>query len=121
MTTAVRALENTIAGTQPWQPFVKGIELPPRFGYTQLSKFLDALERRICLEKEKDLVPRGRGRSDASIAIDRYLVAQGYSIDDSIRRTIVLEYKKIGDLWRKLSGPSDLLLSIFSNSADSCV
>lgn len=121
MTTAVRALENTIAGTQPREPIVKCIELPARFGYAQLSRFLDALEKRICLENMKGGAYECWGRTEATIAIDKYLVAQGYSIDDSKRRSTVLEYKKIGDLWRKLSGPSDLLLSIFSDSADSCV
>ncbi|KJZ70481.1 hypothetical protein HIM_10110 [Hirsutella minnesotensis 3608] len=122
MTTAVHALEDVIAGKQPMmRPFVKPVRLPSRFGYVQLSRFLDSLEQRIRLDREKGRIYADQNRSDATIAIDRYLDAQGYCIDDSLHRDTPLEHKRIGDLWKRLSGPSDLLLSIFSDNADSCV
>ncbi|PQK11374.1 hypothetical protein BB8028_0002g16920 [Beauveria bassiana] len=66
MSTAVNALESVIAGQEL---------IPAKFGYLQLAKFLDALESRIQLQKDKG--EECKGKSAATIAFDRYLALQG--------------------------------------------
>lgn len=114
MSAPVKALNNAMAVS-------KGSSLPPRFGYVQLARFLTALEDRIKEGKEQGFILSERRRVNASIAIDKYLEAQGVGPNTLSTRSKIWDCKRIGRRWEALVGPSVLLLGIFSNMAESFV
>jgi hypothetical protein len=114
MSASVKVLHNTIAARE-------GSSLPPRFGYVQLARFLGALEERIKEGKGHGLIPLERGRVNASIAIDMFLDAQDAGSNDLLTRRKIWEFKRIGKRWETMIGPSVLLLSIYSDVAESFV
>jgi len=119
---AVAAIDAVIGGKHlPRLPqrYRRCSKLPCRFGYTRLSQFLDHLEERIRLHRKSGRYQSGR--SDADLAIDEYLVAQEFSVEDTLQRKTLLRKKMCGDQWKQLCGPSEMLLTVFSEEADSLV
>jgi hypothetical protein len=114
MSVPVKALNNVIAAST-------GSYLPSRFGYVQLARFLTTLEERIKKSKEQGFILSERRRVSASIAIDKYLEAQGGGPNALSTRSKVWDCKRIGRRWEALVGPSVLLLGIFSTVAESFV
>jgi hypothetical protein len=71
----------------------------------------------VALDRQNGIIHRESGYRNASIAVDIYLSAQvGYN-DTMYQRRQVLERKRVGRRWKKLAGPSPLLLLIYSQMA----
>lgn len=110
----VKALNNVMVAGE-------GSSLPPRFGYVQLARFLTELEDRIREGREQGLILSERRRLNASLAIDKYLEAQGTGLNALSTRQKLWDRKRIGRRWEALVGPSVLLLGIYSDLAESFV
>lgn len=96
----------------------KEAKLSSRFGYVQLVNFFQCLEDRIKLERRRGRFERKSGYGNASLAIDIYLHARKGVISDSRLKSQLRERKRIGRRWKRLAGPSELFLIIYSDLAD---
>ena len=110
VTSAFRTLDRVITGQT-------GTELLRRLAYVRLICLFERVEEMIALDRQNGIIHRESGYRNASIAVDIYLSAQvGYN-DTMHQRREVLERKRVGRRWKKLAGPSPLLLLIYSQMA----
>lgn len=89
--------------------------LPPRFGYVRLFDFLECLKFRVKRDKAEGLIAPKNGHVNAAHAYSIYRNAQG-TIPAKYNLRL---YRQTGGRWKKLTGPSILLLTIFSKTAES--
>lgn len=89
--------------------------LPAKFGYLQLSIFLNALEQHIRSLHEENPTFSRSGRRISTRAIDLFLEAS----DVEVKRSYIWTLRRYGERWKQLANDSGLLLIVFSETAES--
>lgn len=110
---AVMALNHVIAG--------RDMVLPSRFGLTRLLTFLDALQRQIKRDRLSGLITANSGQGDDTRAIDMYRNNIDRLLGTKTSRWQISKLKQFGRRWECLTGSYVLLLSIYSETAESYV
>ena len=108
VTASVRRIDSVIAGGG-------GTDLPRRFGYVQLYKFLEDLRARVRRERALGLIQLENGHVDAAHAHEIYRKAQRVTQ----RKDVLRRNKQIGSRWMQLASTSTFLLIVFSETAES--
>lgn len=109
----VVALHRVISG--------KDKNLPPRFGHVLLVLFLDALERRVRQDRLNNLIVAKSGVGDKSQAIDMFIIFLDRALNSRTSRSRLRDLQREGGTWNDMVGPLELLLLIFSRTAESSV
>jgi hypothetical protein len=113
METAAKALNIVITG--------KDEALLPRFGCVQLVRLFDVLQRQIRQARQNGSIVARQGRSDKTQAIDIYIKFLDMAGKLKTPRSRIWKLQQFGQRWSELSGPSTLLLSIFTRTAENFV
>jgi len=92
-----------------------------RFASIRLISLIDAYKAVAATDRTQCDGSRGRGRGDATVAIDLYLQAKRKTADKMLERGRILGYCRTGRRWKTLAGRAPILVFMFPNIAETIV